>query len=245
MNKVIIVQARMASTRLPGKVMMKVLGKPLIEYLIERLRRVRFADGLVIATTDNGTEKPIAELCHRLSVTCFRGPEDDVLARYHLAAHAVAADIVVRITSDCPIIDPLVIDEIICFFDMHTNEFDYVTNALVRSFPRGMDVEVFPISVLDEAFNEAKDPAEREHVTPFIYRHPERYRIGHVVRDGDASDHRWTVDTPEDFELVRRIIEALYPLKPDFGLEEVLELIVRNPDWMMVNAAVRQKELGE
>lgn len=245
MRTVLIVQARIASTRLPGKVMMTVLGKPLLEYQIERLRRVRLADELVIATTDNGTEGPILDLCNRLSVPWFRGSENDVLARYHGAALWSSANVIVRVTSDCPIIDPVIVDDVIKYFKENRKVYDYVTNALVRSFPRGMDTEVFPRTVLDEAFREAQDPDEREHVTPFIYRRPERYRIGHVVRETDAHSYRLTVDTPEDFELIQRIIEALYPINLHFGIEDVLELLKCHPDWKLLNAGVLQKDVGE
>lgn len=245
MNKVIIVQARMTSTRLPGKILKEVLGKPLLEYQVERLRRVRNADKIVIATTTNRTDEPVVALGGRLAIPVYRGPEDDVLARYHGAARAHGADLVIRVTSDCPLIDPGVIDRIIGFYRQQENAYDYVSNTLQRTYPTGMDTEVFPFTVLDEAYHEAHDDAEREHVTPFIYRHPERYRIGQVTANNDTSRHRWTVDTPEDFELVSRIIEAIYPENPAFSLEDVLHLLDRNPSWMEINAHIVQKKLGE
>lgn len=233
----------MTSTRLPGKVVKAVLDRPLLEYLIERLKRVDLADEVVIATTDNGSEKPIVDLCEHLSVPCFRGSEEDVLARYYTAAMTFKAELVVRVTSDCPIIDPKVIDRVIRFYLEHRREYDYVSNVLVRSYPRGMDTEVFPLTVLEAAFHESTDQLSREHVTPFIYRHPERFRLGHVTYREDQSRHRWTVDTPEDFELVRRIIEALYPHHPAYDLEDVLELLSAHPEWSLVNAHIEQKEL--
>ena len=233
----------MTSTRLPGKILKTVLGKSLLEYQLERLKRSAFADEIVIATTDNGSEKPIVDLCEQLAIPCFRGSEEDVLARYYGAAESFGAEVVVRVTSDCPIIDPKVIDRVIRFYLEHRGEYDYVSNVLVRSYPRGMDTEVFPFSVLGEAFHEATDQAAREHVTPFIYRHPERFRLGHVTCQEDQSRHRWTVDTQEDFELVRRIIENLYPGHPEFGLEEVTELLAAHPDWVLINAFVEQKEV--
>jgi spore coat polysaccharide biosynthesis protein SpsF len=243
MRVVIIVQARMTSSRLPGKVLMTVLNKPLLEYQIERLRRVKLADEIVIATTDNGSEQLIIELCERLDITYFRGSEDDVLSRYHGAALASRADVVVRITSDCPIIDPLVIDKVIRFYIDKFGHYDYVSNALIRSYPRGMDTEVFSFQALDEAFREATRQPDREHVTPFIYTQPQRYRLANVVYHDDQSCHRWTVDTPEDFELIRRIIKILYPLNPEFCLEDSLSLVKKHPEWMLINAHVEQKEL--
>lgn len=224
MKTVIIVQARMTSTRLPGKVMKRVLGKPLLEYQLERLQRVKLADEIVIATTTNQTDEPIVELCNSLSVACFRGSEDDVLSRYYGAATAHKADLVVRVTSDCPLIDPQVIDTVIDYCLQNQSHYDYVSNSLERTYPRGMDTEVFSFSTLQQAFGEATAQPDREHVTPFIYRQPARYRLGHVIYSEDCSHHRWTVDTPEDFELIQKIIEAIYPRKPNFTLEDCLSL---------------------
>lgn len=245
MKTLIIVQARMMSTRLPGKVLKQVLGKPLLEYQIERLRRVEPADGIVIATTTNHTDEPIVELCHRLNVPVTRGSEDDVLTRYYEAATLHAADVVVRVTSDCPVIDPNVVARVIRFYLERRESFDYVSNGLKRTFPRGMDVEVLSYRALREAYAEAVERSEREHVTPFIYHHPERYRLANVAFDIEASHHRWTVDTAEDFELVRRIIESLYPTDHDFTLGDILALLEIHPDWAHINAHIEQKKLGE
>lgn len=245
MKTVIIVQARMTSTRLPGKVLKEVLGKTLLEYLIERLRRVKLADEIVIATTINHTDQPIVDLCRRLNVAVTRGSEHDVLARYYEAAKLHHADVIVRVTSDCPAIDPAVIDRVIAFYRDHPGQYDYVSNSLKQSFPYGMAVEVFPFNALEEAAREAKADPEREHVSPFLYTRPERYRIGQVVYPRNLSHHRWTVDTPEDFELIRLILEALYPVKPEFEMQDVLALLDQHPDWVQINAHVQQKKLGE
>lgn len=245
MKTVIIVQARMTSTRLPGKVLKEVLGKSLLEYQIERLKRVGRADEIVIATTVNDTDNPIIKLCQHLDIPFFRGSEHDVLARYYEAAKLHRADVIVRVTSDCPVIDPAVIDEAIRFYLDHIAEYDYVSNALTQSYPYGMAAEVFPFSVLEEAHREARAEPEREHVTPFVYMRPDRFRIGHVVHPENHSHHRWTVDTPEDFDLVRRIIETLYPVKPEFDTQDILALLERHPEWVEINAHVRQKKLGE
>lgn len=243
-NKVvIIVQARMTSTRLPGKILKKVLGKSLLEYQIERLRRVKSADEIVIATTTNDTDIPIIDLCNILSVPYYRGPEEDVLARYYGAAQKYKASVVVRVTSDCPLIDPKVIDEVINFY--LNNGYDYVSNTIKRTYPRGMDTEVFSSRVLEEAFLEATAVPDREHVTPFIYRNPYRYRLGNVEYSEDQSVHRWTVDTPEDFELVRNIITSLYPVNPVFSLEDCITLLKENPEWQKINGHVEQKVYGQ
>lgn len=245
MKTAIIVQARMTSTRLPGKVLKEILGKSLLEYHIERLRRVELADDIVIATTTNDTDLPIVNLCKYLGVTFTRGSEHDVLARYYEAATLHHADVIVRVTSDCPLIDPTVIDKAIRFYRDRSNDYDYVSNALIQSYPYGLAVEVFPFKALEEAHQEAIAEPEREHVSPFIYMRPERYRIGHLEHSENLSHHRWTVDTPEDFELVRRITETLYPVKAEFDTQDILALLKKHPDWVKINAHVRQKKLGE
>jgi spore coat polysaccharide biosynthesis protein SpsF len=245
MKTLIIVQARMTSTRLPGKVLKEVHGKPLLAYQIERLRRVNLATGIIVATTVNDSDLPIVDLCGRLDIPVTRGSEHNVLARYYEAAKLHGADIIVRVTSDCPVIDPAVIDEVIGFYLAHSADYDYVSNALTLSYPYGMAVEVLPFNVLEEAHREASAEHEREHVTPFIYTRPDRYRIGHVVHPENRSHHRWTVDTPEDFELVGRIIEALYPEKPAFDTQDILDLLEHHPEWSKINTHIRQKKLGE
>lgn len=242
MKTVIIVQARMTSSRLPGKVLRSVLNKPLLEFQMERLKRVKLADGIVIATTINDTDIPIVSLCERLSILYYRGSEDDVLARYWGAAKAYQADLIVRVTSDCPVIDPGVIDSVIHFYLDNSTKYDYVSNVLVRTYPRGMDAEVFSFSALNEAFREATEQTDREHVTPFIHRQPQRYRLANVFYPEDQSQHRWTVDTLEDFELIKKIIENLYPVNPKFSLEDVLKLLKSYPEWSNINAHIEQNE---
>ena len=239
----IIVQARMGSTRLPGKVLKEILGKSLLEHQTERIRRVKSSDEIVIATTVSGADDVIEELCGRLSLPCFRGPEEDVLARYHAAATVFHADVVVRLTSDCPVIDPDVVERVVQFYLGHSAEFDYVSNVLTRTYPRGMETEVFPFRVLDEAFHETTLPSDREHVTPFIYRNRQRFRLANVACDMDLSRHRWTVDTEEDFALIRRIIEELYPGNPAYGMADILGLFDRDPGMFLMNAHVEQKRV--
>ncbi len=243
MKTVIIVQARMTSTRLPGKVIKTILDKPLLELQIERLKRIKSADEIVIATTINDTDQPIVDLCERLSVTYFRGLEDDVLARYYGAAIAHQADVVVRITADCPVIDPAVCDEVISYFLNHYTQYDYIR---LEKCPRGLDTEVLSFKVLAECFKEATQGPEREHVTPFVYiSNPERYRIKYMNFPEDLSQHRWTVDTAEDFQLIKHIIEELYPLNSEFNYVDILNVMTKYPDWYFINAAVQQKRYGE
>lgn len=237
----IIVQARMSSTRLPGKVLLEVNGKPLLEYQIERLKRCREADRVIIATTVNPSDSPIVDLCERMECDYIRGPEDDVLSRYRMAADKFGAGIVVRVTSDCPLIDPVIIDKVISFYKNKRDAFDYVSNSIKRTYPRGMDCEVFSTKCLEQIDSEAASPHEREHVTPAIYNNPGRFKLGSVVNEMDLSNHRWTVDTKEDFELIRRILSTLYLDKPEFTMADCVGLIAEHPDWMAINSSVEQK----
>ncbi len=239
--RVAIIQARMGSTRLPGKVLMRVLGKPLLEFQIERLARCRQFSKLVVATTEAKGDDAIADFCKAHGVACFRGSEDDVLGRYAGAAAACGAGVVARLTADCPLMDPDVVDRVFAAYAAANSEDAYAQNVLQRTYPRGLDTEVFSAAALRRAAAAAHDPYEREHVTPYLQRHPEFFRRVDVVNDTDASRHRWTVDTPEDFDLVRRIIEALYPGRPAFTSAEVLDLLALHPDWVAINAGIRQK----
>lgn len=239
MKTLLIVQARMTSTRLPGKVLLPLAGEPMLTRLVQRLRRAQRADGIVIATTTNATDDPIVALCEELGVPCHRGSEHDVLSRYANAACLNGADVVVRITSDCPLIDPALVDQVIAVYE--EGDSDYVSNMLPPTWPYGMAVEVFSAAALQQAHAEATQPAEREHVTPFIYWHPERYRLRNLASPVDLSQHRWTVDTPEDYELVRRLFEALIPTRPNFTQADVLAVLDHHPDWVAINQHIQQK----
>lgn len=244
MSIAIIVQARMTSTRLPGKVLKEVQGRSLLSYQIERLRKVKLADTIVVATTDNATDDPIVDLCIDSDIDYHRGSEQDVLARYMGAARMCGATTVVRVTSDCPLIDPDVVDHVISKYARAAGRADYVSNTLLRTYPRGLDTEVFSYKVLEEAFSLASEPVEREHVTPYVYRRPERFCLLNVAQDTDLSTHRWTVDTQEDFELIKLMLESLYPIKPDFRMTDCLELLENHPEWVAINRDIEQKALS-
>jgi spore coat polysaccharide biosynthesis protein SpsF len=243
MKTVIINQARMTSTRLPGKVMRTVLGKPLLGYQIERLKRVGAAHLIVTATTTNADDDLIAGYSESLGIPVFRGSESDVLGRYHGAASAYGADVIVRVTSDCPINDPQVLDGLIKFF--YAQSLDFASTGLVRTYPNGIGGAVFTMAALEAAHREARDEAEREHVTPFIIWRPERFRLAPYVQERDMSSERWCVDTIEDFQLVRQVIEALYPHKPAFSMKDVLDLLDVHPDWRGINAHIEQKKIRQ
>lgn len=240
---VIIVQARMGSTRLPGKVLKEVLGKPLLMYLIERLRRVEKADAVVIATTDLQEDDVIAALCAREQIQVVRGSSSDVLGRYASAAAASQADPIVRICADCALIDPAVIDEAITFYLAHLPQYAWVGNFLERRYPRGYEVEVFSRQALDTAVEQAKELDEREHVTPYLYRHPELFGLAGVRGDQDLGHHRWVVDTADDFALISRILSSLYPNHPHFNTADIVSLLEKHPNWIRLNAHVEQRHV--
>jgi spore coat polysaccharide biosynthesis protein SpsF len=242
MKTIIVSQARMTSTRLPGKVLLKVLDKSLLEYHIERLQRVKLADEVIIATTINLIDDPIVELCKKLNIKYFRGSENNVLSRYFKTAELYRASIIVRVTSDCPVIDPQIVDDIIEFYLKNINEYDYVSNStLDKTFPRGLDVEVFSFNALKEAQHRGKKQIETEHVTPYIHQNPDKFRLGSVTNKINLSKHRWTVDEQADFDLIKIIIENLYPKNKNFTMQDILQLFKENPKLIEINKNVKQK----
>ncbi|SEH88198.1 spore coat polysaccharide biosynthesis protein SpsF [Halobacillus karajensis] len=241
MKVIAIVQARMGSTRLPGKVLKQVNGKPLLEYQIERMKRSKRIDQLVISTSKRSLDDPIIDLCRDLDVDTFRGSERDVLGRFYETCAYYKADAVVRLTADCPLIDPAVIDKVIQYFLNHYPRYMYVSNTRKRSYPRGMDTEVFTYEVLKDAYMNANSPHDLEHVTPFIVNRIGALGIAQVSHHSDESHHRWTVDTPEDFQFVSKVLKHLYPKSPAFTFEDTLKILERNPDWLEINRQVKQK----
>lgn len=235
-----VLQARVTSSRLPGKVLKPVLGKPMLLRQIERVQRAGNITKLVVATSCDGTDDSIEALCLEGGIDCFRGSLEDVLGRFYEAAKSHSPDHVVRLTGDCPLADPQVIDHVI---DRHLEGgFDYTSNTIDRTYPDGLDVEVMQFSVLEEVFREASLPSEREHVTPFIYKHPERFRIGQATQGQDHSALRWTVDEPEDLVLIERIYEALYHLDPGFGQDRILSFLEENPGLLDLNSRFELNE---
>lgn len=232
MKTVIIVQARMTSTRLPGKVLKTVLNKPLLEYQIERLRKVKLANEIVIATTINTSDQPIVDLCDRLSVPFYRGSEEDVLSRYYQAAIQFQADTIVRIISDCPLIDPEIIDRVIDYYQQHYPDFDYISN---KGYSKGMDVEIFATFGLQKAHINSVKNSDREHITPYFYSNPNFFKLGVFESTIDSSQYRLTVDTLEDFQLIEILLSHL---RCQFTLKDVLTLLEKNPNWVAINAHI-------
>ncbi|WP_427338101.1 cytidylyltransferase domain-containing protein [Caloranaerobacter sp. DY30410] len=244
MRKVVaIIQARMGSTRLPGKVMKDLFGKTVLAHVVERVKQSKEVDEIVIATTTLEKDNVIVKEAEKCGVKYFRGSEDDVLSRYYYAAKENNADIVVRITSDCPLIDPIIIDSIVKFYK--ENDYDIVTNAGIdlsqRTFPRGLDTEVFSFKVLEEAFNNAKENYQREHVTPYIYENSNK--IHYYKNDVNYSEYRWTLDTEEDFKLIKEIYRYLYKEKHNFYMEDILKLFKEKPELKKINIHIEQKKV--
>ncbi|WP_129691775.1 cytidylyltransferase domain-containing protein [Gottfriedia acidiceleris] len=244
MKVVAIIQARMGSSRLPGKVLRKVLNKPLLEYQIERVKRAKCINEIIIATTINETDQKIVDFCELLSLTYYRGSEEDVLSRYYEAASICQADIVVRITADCPLIDPDIIDQIINDFIKNQSHIDYVSNTVQRSFPIGMDVEVMTFPLI-ESINRLDLPQSyREHVTPYIYQSG-KYKIRQVLQETNKSHIRLTVDTPQDLNLISKILEEIYPDNPFFSLQDIYNLLDKNPKLLLINNHIKQKKIED
>ncbi len=243
MSTLAFVQARMGSTRLPGKVLSPLHGRPALLAIVERLSRVRALDGIAVLTSVAAGDDAIAALCETAGVTCVRGDEQDVLDRFHVAAERLGPELIVRVTADCPLVDPEVVSDLL---DLHASrsELDYVSVATgaigaeagLRRFPDGLDAEAFASSVLDEAWREATDPYEREHVTPFLWRRPERFPAAVLECERDLGTERWTIDHPADLELVRAVYERL---SEPFGWREVLSVLERDPQLRRLNAAHR------
>ncbi|MFQ6007575.1 MAG: cytidylyltransferase domain-containing protein [Candidatus Zixiibacteriota bacterium] len=235
-----ILQARVSSTRLPGKVLKPILGRPMLWRQLERVLRVRNIDKLVVATSDRPEDRDVGALCEAFDVECFFGSLDDVLDRFYQAAKRYNPVHVVRLTGDCPLSDPEVIERIIEFH--LEGEYDYTSNTIEPTFPDGLCAEIMQYSCLQQAWQEARLPSEREHVTPFIIKRPERFKLGNFKGEEDLSALRWTVDEPEDFVLVTRIYEALYPQNPQFTMRDILDFLDKNPELIAINSAFERNE---
>lgn len=232
----------MGSTRLPGKVLKDLEGESVLARVVSRLRRARLIDELLIATTDQPADDVIVEECKRCYVPVFRGDEKDVLDRYFRAAQFYRAGIVVRITSDCPLIDPEITDKTIgAFLDARP---DYASNALVRTYPRGLDTEVVTLEALERAWRAAREPYQRAHVTPYIYQNEAAFTILPVAGDADYSHHRWTLDTPEDLAFIRAVYARVQD-RETFGWRETLDILEREPELLEMNRLVQQKAMHE
>lgn len=236
----------MGSTRLPGKVLREIHGSPMLFHVASRTQRAATLDEVVIATTTEPADDPVVSFCRDCGLRCFRGSEQDVLDRYFLCAREYHAAFVVRITSDCPLIDPEIIDKTVKAFASQSVEEpppDYASNCIVRTYPRGLDTEVMTFAALEQAWHEAREPYQRAHVTPYFYQNPAKFKLLAVAGEIDHSAHRWTVDTPEDLEFVREVYSHFRDNA--FSWNDVLRLLERNPEISEINSSVAQKALHE
>jgi len=235
-----IIQARTGSTRLPRKVLHDLAGEPLLARVVERVARTPSIDAVVVATTTEPGDDEIEKLCEARSWACYRGSSQDLLDRYYQAAIWSKADIVMRVCSDSPLVDPEIQDRLARQFLERQPNVDYMSTILDhRTYPLGLDGEVFRIDVLERAWREDRDPAYREHATPYIYRHPEIFRLEGMFSDVDYSGYRLTVDTPEDYEVLRRIYDHFGHDR--FSWREAISLLEANPEWHAINRHIRQK----
>lgn len=236
---VIVVQARMGSSRLPGKVLLPILGKPLLLHMLDRVRASVMPDLVVVATTTEAEDDPIVGLCLEEEIQCFRGHSTDLLDRHYKAGKYCRADVVVKIPSDCPLIDPAVINRVLCYYMHHRDSCDFISNLHPATYPDGNDVEVMPMPVLERTWKEARQPHEREHTTPYIWDNPELFRIGNVEWESGldySMSHRWTIDYREDYEFIKKVYEHLYPRNPIFGMMDILRLLEDRPDIARINS---------
>lgn len=234
---VLAVQARLGSSRLPGKVLKEVCGKPILARMLERLGRVETPAKIVVLTTTDSADEPIVQLCRELDVEVFRGHPTDLLDRHYLAGLVHGAEAIAKIPSDCPLIDPAIVDRVLARYAV--GDCDYAGNLHPASYPDGNDVEVMGMAALGEAWREAGLALEREHTTPFIWERPERFRLANVAWESGLDyslSHRWTLDYAEDYEFIRRVYEELYPERPGFGLDDILDLLARKPAIAAINA---------
>lgn len=246
-NKKIVatIEARMSASRLPGKVLMPLAGKPALERLVERMKRSRYIDEIVVATTVNPADKSIAELADGLGIKFYRGSENDVLGRVLEAAKSAGGDIIVEITGDCPLTDWRLIDRGIEEF--FSGDYDYAANTIERSYPDGFDVEVFPVSVLERVGGITNNPIDRVHVSYYIYNHPEIFRLLDWKPEKECywPDLRVTLDERSDYELLNEIFKKLLPANEDFSVRDVVDLLRNNPQMLEINKNVKTKKPEE
>jgi len=235
-----IVQARCGSARLPGKVLLPLGDKAEIEHVLSRAVQAKKVDKVILATTLNKEDDLTAEKCRQLGMDYFRGSENDVLDRYYQAAKKFKCKNIIRITGDCPLIDPEVIDRVVDLFE--ESRVDYATNVIPPTFPDGLDTEIFSFKALEKAWQETKMASEREHVTIYLWQNPEIFKQIHLKNNIDLSKHRWCLDNPEDYEFMKHIFNGLYPIKPNFRLHDILEFLESNPEIGELNAAIARNE---
>lgn len=239
-----IIQARMGSTRLPGKIYKDILGEPMLLKLVNRVKSSKLLDDIIIATTTSEEDNIVVDLCSKNRINVFRGDELDVLKRYYFAAKHFNSEIIVRLTGDNPLVDPNIIDLAVSVF-LQTGNKESIDYLSTRNYPYGLNVEVFSFTALKKTYYHGSAQHEREHVTPYIYNHPELFRVDYYTNKTDLSFYRWTVDTQEDYDLIKKIYNALYHKKEIFLLEDILKLFDERPELLNINKFITQKRLGD
>ncbi len=238
MKPVAIIKVRMGSTRLPGKVLKKLNGISVLECLCDQLNYSRLLNDKIIATTSNSEDDVIVNFCESKGIKCFRGSVNDVLDRYHKCAKKFSINTIIRITSDCPLMDPQVVDDVIDFY--LKNSYDYVNNFYKRTYPYGNDVEIFSLKVLEKVWEKATKPSEREHVTPYIYNNPDEFSIGWIENKENLSEFHWTVDRKEDLIFVQKIFKKIS--KRPILMKDIIDVIKDDPSLLEINKNTNPNE---
>ena len=236
-----IVQARMTSTRLPGKVLMSIEGKPMLWHVINRLGYSKKINEIILAIPDTKENDCLEEFAKKEKIRYFRGSEEDVLARYYETAKKFKANVIIRICADDPLIDPQIVDEVI--MEHLRSDADYTSNVLKRTYPRSLDVEVMTFQALKKSYQEAKEAPDREHVTLYIRQHPEKFKRTNVENSKDLSSFRWAVDEEKDLEFVREIYKRLYQGGRIFLMEEIVKLLEKKPQLLEINKNIKRKPI--
>jgi spore coat polysaccharide biosynthesis protein SpsF len=240
MNILAIIQARMSSTRLPGKVLFKLEDKTVLEHVINRVKRSKKINEVIVATSINQKDLAIVKLCAEKDIRVFCGSEDDVLDRFYQAARLIKPKNIVRITADCPLIDWDIIDKVIDVYQK--TKVDYISNANPPTFPDGLDVVVFSFAVLKDAWQKARLLSEREHIIPYIRKNKHKFKCGNVSNKVDLSGKRWTLDEKEDYIFLKKIFKNLYPRNHYFTTKDVLEFLKENPKLEKINVHIKRNE---
>lgn len=235
-----IVQARVSSSRLPGKVLKPILNKPMIVHQIDRIKNSKLINKIVLATSENSSDDALVEVCSKYEIEVYRGSLENVLERFYKCAKNYVPEQIIRLTGDCPLIDWNIIDRTVELHLIENN--DYTSNTLEPTYPDGLDVEVMSYNALEMAYRNARLPSEKEHVTPYIYNHKELFKVGCLKNNIDLSGLRWTVDETEDFEVITQIYETLFPKNPKFLLEDILIFLNRNPGIVKINSLFKRNE---
>ncbi|HEY3250571.1 MAG TPA: glycosyltransferase family protein [Ignavibacteria bacterium] len=237
-NIAVIVQARTGSTRFPSKILQLISGKTVLMLMLERVQYSKYGKNVIVATTDEEEDNVIFELCRQNNIKCFRGNPIDLLDRHFKSAVVLGADIAVKIPSDCPLIDPSIIDKVVDCYIENQDNYDFVSNLHPPTYPDGNDVEVMSMKTLERAWKEAEKPFEREHTTPYIWDNPDKFRIGNVEWETGLNysmSHRWTLDYPADYDFIKAVYEELYEDDPFFGLNDILALLEQKPGIKQIN----------